>query len=193
MAEFILKDRYGKEQTFNHDTIFVQGTDGELVQFTEGEGDIPAVLQDKTVTENGTYSADEGYDGLGSVIVEVASSTGSISYCKKWVTLTGTHNEKVSVDFGFVPDFLLVYPGSTATNSRDCLFLGISTKWAEKFGVSTFTGYYYPSGTGWGGSGTSTQIDATTCSRGIYGADATGFYIATAHASGGFYVIAIGL
>ena len=31
-------------------------------------------LQDKTITENGTYQADSGYDGLGSVTVEVASS-----------------------------------------------------------------------------------------------------------------------
>ena len=30
-------------------------------------------LQDKTITENGTYQADSGYDGLGSVTVEVAS------------------------------------------------------------------------------------------------------------------------
>ena len=35
-------------------------------------------LQDKTVTENGTYSADEGYDGLGEVTVEVAGSGGSL-------------------------------------------------------------------------------------------------------------------
>lgn len=29
------------------------------------------VLQDKTITENGTYTADEGYDGLGTVTVDV--------------------------------------------------------------------------------------------------------------------------
>ena len=28
-------------------------------------------LQDKTITENGTYTADEGYDGLGTVTVEL--------------------------------------------------------------------------------------------------------------------------
>ena len=32
------------------------------------------VLQDKTITENGTYTADEGYDGLGSVTVDVDTS-----------------------------------------------------------------------------------------------------------------------
>lgn len=33
-------------------------------------------LQDKVITENGTYSADSGFDGLGSVTVEVASAGG---------------------------------------------------------------------------------------------------------------------
>lgn len=33
-------------------------------------------LQDKTITENGTYSADEGYDGLGTVTVNVPSGGG---------------------------------------------------------------------------------------------------------------------
>lgn len=34
------------------------------------------VLQDKTIEANGTYSADEGYDGLGQVTVNVPSSGG---------------------------------------------------------------------------------------------------------------------
>lgn len=33
-------------------------------------------LQDKTFTENGTYTADAGYTGLGTVVVDVASSGG---------------------------------------------------------------------------------------------------------------------
>lgn len=38
MAEFILKDWYGKEQTFDKETIYVRGTDGELMPFTHGTG-----------------------------------------------------------------------------------------------------------------------------------------------------------
>ena len=38
MAEFILKDWYGKEQTFDKETIYVQGKDGELLPFTYGTG-----------------------------------------------------------------------------------------------------------------------------------------------------------
>ena len=40
--------------------------------------DRAVVLQDKTVTENGTYTADSGYDGLGTVTVQVASSGGGV-------------------------------------------------------------------------------------------------------------------
>ncbi len=71
MAEFILKDQYGKEQVFDHDKIFVMGTDGELVQFTQGAGDAPAVVQPLEVTENGTYTAPDGVDGFNEVVVNV--------------------------------------------------------------------------------------------------------------------------
>jgi hypothetical protein len=37
------------------------------------------LLQDKTIEANGTYSADEGYDGLGQVTVEVAGWTNTES------------------------------------------------------------------------------------------------------------------
>lgn len=49
-------------------------TERETVEVSVPEREI--VLQDKTVTENGTYTADNGYDGLGSVTVNVASSGG---------------------------------------------------------------------------------------------------------------------
>lgn len=54
MAEFILKDQYGKEKVFDHDKIFVRGTDGELVQFTQGAGVSPDV----------SYVTFMSYDGL---------------------------------------------------------------------------------------------------------------------------------
>lgn len=46
-----------------------------------GGGEV--LLQDKTITENGEYTADAGYDGLGKVTVDVAGSGGiaaGISY-----------------------------------------------------------------------------------------------------------------
>ena len=71
MAEFILKNSYGKETTFNHDKIFVKDKNGELIQFTQGTGGAEAVLESLEVTENGTYTPREGVDGFGSVTVDV--------------------------------------------------------------------------------------------------------------------------
>ena len=54
MAEYILKDRYGKDHTFNDETIYVRGTDGELMPFTQG------TVEPLEITENGTYTAPDG-------------------------------------------------------------------------------------------------------------------------------------
>ena len=40
----------------------------------EGKASATVNLQNKTITSNGTYTADSGYDGLGSVTVEVEGS-----------------------------------------------------------------------------------------------------------------------
>ena len=39
---------------------------------------VSPILQNKTIRENGSYSADSGYDGLGTVIVNVPSGSGDI-------------------------------------------------------------------------------------------------------------------
>ena len=95
MPEFKLKDAYGKEKTFNRDVIFVEDTDGNLVQFTEGSGDLPAVLQPLEVTENGTYNPPEGVDGFSPVTVAVPEP--EIKLQDKTITENGTY----SADSGF--------------------------------------------------------------------------------------------
>lgn len=47
------------------------------------------VLQNKTITENGSYTADQNYDGLGTVIVNVQGST--INNQDKEITANGTY------------------------------------------------------------------------------------------------------
>ena len=44
-----------------------------------GTIEVEPKLQDKTITANGSYTADDGYDGLGTVNVNVAQSTPTIT------------------------------------------------------------------------------------------------------------------
>lgn len=76
MSKFYLKDWHGKEKEFTDDKIFVRGENGELIQFTQGEGDKPAVVQPLEVTENGTYTAPDGVDGYSPVTVNVQGGGG---------------------------------------------------------------------------------------------------------------------
>lgn len=67
--EYILKDRHGKDNTFNDETIYVRGTDGDLIPFTQG------TVEPLTITENGTYAAPDGVS-YNPVTVEVTGSGG---------------------------------------------------------------------------------------------------------------------
>lgn len=142
MAEFILKDSKGNDKTFNHDKIFVQDVDGNLVQFTEGDGDIPAVLQDKTITENGTYTADDGYDGLGSVLVNIAM-TGALPVIACGETPTANYGTSITVTHGLgvIPDIIIVYPGYIADTSNmgsgTYYFVAVSQAFKNKVGNSS--------------------------------------------------------
>ena len=97
MAEFILKDRYGKDRTFDKEAIFVQGADGELMQFTHGTGN--PVIESLEITENGTYTAPEGVDGYNPVVVNVAGSGGGegVPFLKAYSAET-TNKNNTSVD-----------------------------------------------------------------------------------------------
>ena len=78
MAEFILKDWYGKEQTFDKETIYVQGKDGGLVPFTQGAGN--PVIEPLEVTENGTYEVPNGVDGYNPVTVNVEKERNTLLF-----------------------------------------------------------------------------------------------------------------
>ena len=63
-----------------------------------GGGSTP-ILQDKTFTENGTYTADSGYDGFGTVTVEVESSGGGTDLLDSLLnnTLTNLNSNVTSI------------------------------------------------------------------------------------------------
>lgn len=98
MAQFILKDNRGKENTFDHETIFVRGVDGELMPFTHGTGN--PVLEELEVTENGNYTPSEGVDGFGSVKVNVPDIPAVVQPLE--VTENGTYTAPDGVD-GYSP------------------------------------------------------------------------------------------
>ena len=57
-----------REKTGKTDSLLVSAMAEEIEGITAKSD---PVLQDKAITENGEYSADEGYDGLGTVTVDV--------------------------------------------------------------------------------------------------------------------------
>jgi hypothetical protein len=230
MAEFILKDRHGKDRTFGKETIFVKGADGELMQFTHGTGnpviesleitengtytapegvdgynpvvvEVPApeiVLQEKTIAENGEYTADEGYDGLGKVTVNVEGSGSALKFYKGYVKLVSNINTRINVDFGFTPDFILLYPafysGSFSPPKKEIFATGISTKFASTFGISKFIETTYASTSSIVPRSSTASIDGESNAY-LYNVDSTGFNLGSnyTYMAGNYTVVAIGL
>lgn len=91
--EYILKDRHGNSRTFDKETLYVRGTDGELMPFTHGTGN--PVLQPLSVTENGTYTAPDGVDGYNPVTVAVPAPEIKLQ------DKTITENGEYTADSGF--------------------------------------------------------------------------------------------
>ena len=65
------------------------------------------VINPKTITENGTYTAPEGVDGYNPVTVNVSASSSTIE--PKTITENGTYNAPVGID-GFNPVTVQVAP-----------------------------------------------------------------------------------
>lgn len=68
------------QQKLDQNTTSLQEVLASINALPEAGGSAAPTLQDKTITENGTYTADNGYDGLGTVTVNVASSGGGGGY-----------------------------------------------------------------------------------------------------------------
>ena len=70
-------------------TCYVNGEKVVGTKVESGEG-TTINLQEKTVTDNGTYTADDGYDGLSKVTVNVEKGTTPTG--TKDITANGTHD-----------------------------------------------------------------------------------------------------
>lgn len=99
--------------------------------------------QNKTITENGTYSADEGYTGLGEVVVNVPTTIGLPSSVTKYDYLEKTsssgyvnlyfkptNNTKLDIDFAIT---------NYVSTGAGTLLGYYSTTNNERFFVSTYS------------------------------------------------------
>lgn len=148
------------------------------------------VLQDKTITENGTYTADEGFDGLGEVTVEVAGSGGgSLVIVRKYLQIAGTYGSRVNVDLGIKPEMILLLAGNNTSvgTSGSFVSLGFNSNYYKVW----YKCYVYNNKlANQSGSG---SIDSSNTEAAIYNADATGFNIGKALVAGYYYIFAVGL
>lgn len=157
--------------------------------------------QEKTVeiTENGTMEVlpDAGY-ALAKVIanVNVASSGSGVKFVSKSVTIPSGIG-RVSVNFGFAPDFLLLVPqdGVSTASYAYMSFWGTSTRFAELFNYydCQYSAYINSNkiNTQGCGAGIDKVITGLTAQL-IHTANATGFTLGNKLAAGSWSAYAFG-
>ena len=105
------------------------------------------------------------------------------------MTLTGTADTRYSVDFGFDPDILLIYPVTEA--SGNCIHMGTSSKFREKFGEG-FGFRAYASSSKIKVSSNTGTLSSESSGQTFHSVDATGFTIGGTHGSGSHFIVAFG-
>ncbi len=119
-------------------------------------------------------------------------------------TVTGTWNETVSVDFGFLPDMLIIapeyanYTSDVTPGTSNFMFIGLRNEVAQKFGSYTvFTNrYYYMAGASSSNSGkvlsnNFSGIDSTDSNNAINNVSENGFTFGKTHSSGTYRITAL--
>lgn len=76
----ILKDWYGKDHEYDYDRIWIRDTEGGLVPFTKGTGEV--TLESLEVTENGIFTPPDGVDGFNQVTVNVEDEVNELLFNK---------------------------------------------------------------------------------------------------------------
>lgn len=126
-----------------------------------------------------------------------SSGGGEVKFVRKEAYFESTTiGQRVSVDFGFVPDFILFMKGvnstTTSQNSLNGLFCawGYSSKFYEKFGVELSTRFYKftPSSKIMYQDGSAYPIDTDKDFNAIYNADETGFNVGKQWSAGDYQI-----
>ena len=155
-------------------------------------GDIASAIREKT-GDTETMKPAEFPEKIAAI--ETGGGSGGLKGKHQSVTLKGTYGERVSVDFGFTPGMILLYPDSNVnvSGSSYMLAVGINNDFSEIIGTGYFqrNTYVYQSKTTTQSAFTS--IDTTTANYTFYNADKTGFNLGKTFAAGNYYVYALGL
>lgn len=99
--------------------------------------------QNKTITENGTYTADSGYTGLGTVTVDVQASGGESGLKEYHGTITLAENTRSVViehPLGTVPKLVMFAELGTAnstliSSSRNKLSFFVYSEWCKDVSI----------------------------------------------------------
>ena len=102
--------------------------------------------QDKTITENGIYTADEGYDGLGTVTVEVPNSAGGQEVLDamigKSITEISSNATKIGVYTFYKCTSLTSTNFPVATSIGGSAFSGCTSLTSTNFPAMMYIGNY---------------------------------------------------
>ena len=138
---------------------------------------------------------------MGKKAAESGNSSGSGENLKGYsgtAKLTGTWNETVSVDFGFLPDMLILapeyanYTSDVTAGDKNCIFIGVRTEIAQKLGI--YIGYinrYYYFYSSMVYSQNFSGIDSDYDNNAILNISQNGFTFGKTHPSGTYRITAL--
>ena len=148
-------------------------------------GDIANAIREKT-GDTATMKPAEFPSKISGIEV---GGGGGLKFKRQYVSgISSTWGYRVSVDFGFKPDILIILPCSM-TVDKNCAYWGCTQAFADAVGDNIFSGYSYVTSYKTFGY----PIDTNDANAPIYNADATGFNFGKTPSAGGAYVFAFGL